>query len=179
MNRDYKNGQQDDVDYFIGREVEKTPAYDKDTLFVVGVKDPKEVAKQATRNGCDHIQLGANQSFNIDGINEDEHEEWHIMVDELLHSGFWVTLDYDVKFHEYVLENGWNEHDRFISMISVKLPHVHQLNYNACIKIDDKDFKATNPGVWVSYVQEHLDRKKFTDWEKYTKDLPIKVDSEH
>jgi hypothetical protein len=101
------------------------------------------------------------------------------MVDELLHSGFWVTLDYDVRFHEYVLENGWNEHDRFISMISVKLPQVHQLNYNACIKIDDKDFKATNPGVWVSYVQEHLDRKKFTDWEKYTKDLPIKVDSEH
>ena len=47
------------------------------------------------------------------------------------------------------------------------------------LKIDDKDFKATNPGVWVSYVQEHLDRKKFTDWEKYTKDLPIKVDSEH
>ena len=179
MKREYENGIKDNVEFFTGVEVEKTPAYDKDTLFVVGVKDPKEVAKQATRNGCDHIYLGANQSFNIDGINEDEHEEWHIMVDELLHSGFWVTLDYDVKFHEYVLENGWNEHDRFISMISVKLPHVHQLNYNACIKIDDKDFKATNPGVWVSYVQEHLDRKKFTDWEKYTKDLPIKVDSEH
>ena len=43
MKRDYKNGQHDDVDYFVGREVEKTPAYDKDTLFVVGVKDPKEV----------------------------------------------------------------------------------------------------------------------------------------
>ena len=179
MKRDYKNGQYDDVDYFVGREVEKTPAYDKDTLFVVGVKDPKEVVKQATRNGCDHIYLGANQSFVIDGITEDEHEAWQKMVDELLHSGFWVTLDYDVKFHEEVLENGWNEHDQFISMISVKLPYVNQLNYNACIKIDDKDFKATNPGVWVSYVQQHLDRDKFTGWEKYTSDQPIKVDSEH
>ena len=179
MKRDYKNGQHDDVDYFVGREVEKTPAYYKDTLFVVGVKDPKEVVKQATRNGCDHIYLGANQSFVIDGITEDEHEAWQKMVDELLHSGFWVTLDYDVKFHEEVLENGWNEHDQFISMISVKLPYVNQLNYNACIKIDDKDFKATNPGVWVSYVQQHLDRDKFTGWEKYTSDQPIKVDSEH
>ena len=37
MNRDYKNGQQDDVDYFIGREVEKTPAYDKDTLSLIHI----------------------------------------------------------------------------------------------------------------------------------------------
>ena len=64
-------------------------------------------------------------------------------------------------------------------MISVKLPNVNRLNYNACIKIDDKDFRASNPGVWVSYVQEHLKRDKFTDWDKYTSDQPIKVDSEH
>ena len=115
----------------------------------------------------------ANQSFVIDGITEDEHEAWQKMVDELLHSGFWVTLDYDVKFHEEVLENGWNEHDQFISMISVKLPYVNQLNYNACIKIDDKDFKATNPGVWVSYVQQHLDRDKFTGWERYKDDKEV------
>ena len=36
------------------------------------------------------------------------------------------------------------------SMISVLLPYIdQQWNYNACIKIDDKDFKASNPGVWV------------------------------
>ena len=29
MNRDYSNGQKDDVEYFVGNEVEKTPAYDK------------------------------------------------------------------------------------------------------------------------------------------------------
>ena len=180
MNRDYKDGQRDDIDYFIGREVEKTPAFDRDTLFVVGIKDPKEVIKQANRNGCDHIYLGANQSFMIDDYgNDEQHEGWHTLVSSLLAEGFWVTLDYDVRYHEYVLESGWNEYDQFISMISVKLPNINRLNYNACIKIDDKDFRASNPGVWVSYVQEHLKRDKFTDWDKYTSDQPIKVDSEH
>ena len=36
MNRDYDEGVRDDVIYFTGYEVEKTPAFDMDTLFVVG-----------------------------------------------------------------------------------------------------------------------------------------------
>ena len=62
------------------------------------------------------------------------------------------------------------EYDTFIPMISIKLPYIKQLNYNACIKLDDKDFKATNPGVWVHSVHNMLDREVFTDWSKYTKD---------
>jgi len=50
------------------------------------------------------------------------------------------------------------------------LPYINQLNYNACIKLDDKDFKASNPGVWVHSVQDLQKRKVFTDWTKYTKD---------
>ena len=69
-----------------------------------------------------------------------------------------------------MLEEGWNEKDTFISMISVKMPYVRQLNYNACIKIDDIGFKETNPGVWVHSVQDLQTRDKFTDWTKYTKD---------
>jgi hypothetical protein len=79
-------------------------------------------------------------------------------------------LDYDVSHHENVLEGGMTEYDTFIPMISVKLPYIGQLNYNACIKLDDKDFKATNPGVWTHSVNGLLDRKVFTDWTKYTKD---------
>ena len=48
-----------------------------------------------------------------------------------------------------------------------------------CIKIDDENFRATNPGVWVYYAQELKDRKKFTSWEDYGKDQPIILDSEH
>ena len=55
-------------------------------------------------------------------------------------------------------------------MISVKMPYVNQLNYNACIKIDDIGFNETNPGVWTHPVQDLQNRKVFTDWTKYTKD---------
>ena len=37
MDRDYNNGKKDGVIYFTGREIEKTPAFDKETLFVVGI----------------------------------------------------------------------------------------------------------------------------------------------
>ena len=181
MNRDYSNGQKDDVEYFVGNEVEKTPAYDKKTLFVVGIKSYRDILKLATRNDCDHVYLGANQSFAITGEfgTDEESVSWEEMITECLRAGLWVTLDYDVRYHNWILENGVNEHEQFISMISVKLPYIEQLNYNACIKIDDENFRATNPGVWVYYAQELKDRKKFTSWEDYGKDQPIILDSEH
>ena len=55
-------------------------------------------------------------------------------------------------------------------MISVKLPYLQQLGYNAIIKLDDKDFKSTNPGVWCHNLHSLLTRETFTDWSKYTKD---------
>jgi len=97
-------------------------------------------------------------------------EDWDFLVTGLIKEGIWVTLDYPVELHEDVLEYGFIEYDNFIPMISIKLPYINQLNYNACIKLDDKDFKATNPGVWVLPVNELLQRDKFTDWSKYTKD---------
>ena len=78
MNRDYSNGQKDDVEYFVGNEVEKTPAYDKKTLFVVGIKSYRDILKLATRNDCDHVYLGANQSFDLTGEygTEEETSSW-------------------------------------------------------------------------------------------------------
>jgi len=71
------------------------------------------------------------------------------------------------------LEAGYNEQSKFISQISVKLPYIDHLNYNACIKIDDKDFKASNAGVWIHQVHDLQDRSKFTDWSKYENDNPV------
>ena len=163
MNRDYDDGVKDDVVYFTGYEVEHTPVHGEHTLFVVGPQDPAEVIAKAKKEAVEHIYLGANQSFNIDGGTS---RQWDGLVQELCQAGFWVTLDYDVRYHEYVLEAGYNEHNKFISMISVKLPHIDQLNYNACVKIDDKDFKASNAGVWVHYARDLQPRYKFTSWEK-------------
>ena len=169
MKRDYDNGVKDDVVYFTGYEVEKTPAFEEHTLFVVGPRPLQEVLKQAKKNAVDHINLGANQSFNIDGGTS---YAWDELVKGLLKESYMVTLDYDVRYHEYVIEAGYNEYNKFISMISVKLPYIDHLNYNACIKIDDKDFKASNVGVWVHYARDLQPRDKFTDWAKYENDNP-------
>jgi hypothetical protein len=59
-------------------------------------------------------------------------------------------------------------------MISVKLPYIRQFGYNATIKLDDKDFAATNPGVWCHSLHDLQNYKVFTDWSKYTKDEVIK-----
>jgi hypothetical protein len=169
MNRDYDDGVKDDVVYFTGYEVEHTPVHGEHTLFVVGPQDPAEVIAKAKKEAVEHIYLGANQSFNIDGGTSGQ---WDELVKGLLKENYMVTLDYDVRYHEYVIEAEYNEHNKFISQISVKLPYIEQLNYNACIKIDDKDFKASNAGVWIHQVRDLQPRDKFTDWSKYENDEP-------
>jgi hypothetical protein len=168
MNRDYATGTSEGVVFFTGREIEHTAAYGMDTLFVTGVQNPAEVLVLAKQEKVKHIYFGANQSFNPKSTNE--LENWELMVLALLKQDFWCTLDFDVKFAEDVLECGFNEHRKFIPMISVKLPYLTQFNYNATIKLDDKDFEATNPGVWTHRLHDLLDSNKFTDWDQYKED---------
>ena len=163
-----RDGHDVDTKFFIGTEVEHTPAYGQKTLFVVGLQNLKEILARALNNNCPHIYLGANQSFQPN--NDGEWNEWEYIISGLVKENIWVTLDYDLKYHENILEESWNEKDTFISMISVKMPYVRQLNYNACIKIDDRGYRETNPGVWVHSVHDLQTRKTFTDWTKYTKD---------
>ena len=98
---------------------------------------------------------------------------WDNMIKSVLKLGVLTTLDFDVKHVEWVLGGCYAENDNFIPQISVKIPYLEQLRYNATIKIDDKDFKASNPGVWCHSLHDLLDRKMFTPWNKYTKDAPI------
>ena len=173
MNRDYDDGVKDDVIFFTGIEIEHTPAYGKKTLFVVGTQDADKIVELAQKESCDHIYLGANHSFN--DASNDAQDAWEKLCLDLLKQDFWVTLDFDVRYYDAILDLlcSLNEHDKFIAQISVKLPYLSNLNYNACIKIDDKDFKATNPGVWVHQVHDLMDRQAFTDWSKYGKDKAI------
>ena len=92
------------------------------------------------------------------------------MIRPFLAKGYWCTLDIDVTATEGLLEGGLCESNNFIPMISVKLPYIQQLGYNATLKLDDKDFDATNPGVWCHSVHELQNRAVFTDWSKYAKD---------
>jgi hypothetical protein len=163
------------VDFFIGREVEHTPAFGLLTLFVVGLQDSQIVLQEAMNNDCTHIYFGANQSFpKLETNNGDAWQEWESMIQDCLQKGFLCTLDLDSTCTEGLTESGLVEYNNFIPMISVKLPYIQLLGYNATIKLDDRDFAATNPGVWCHSLHELRDRKKFTDWSKYTKDEVIK-----
>ena len=153
------------------------------TLFVVGVHDPQVILHiandsqtyQDESKRIKHIYFGANQSFPLLGINDGAGwKPWEYMIQECLDAGYWCTLDSDVSVAEGVLESIISEHSRFIPMISVKLPYVKLYNYNTTIKIDDKDFAATNPGVWCHSLHDLQNRAVFTDWSKYTQDEVIK-----
>lgn len=167
-----RDGHDESTKFFIGTEVEHTPAYGQRTLFVVGLQPTKEILARALNNNCPHIYMGANQSF--DPKTSEDYMDWDHVITPLLKEGIWVTLDYDIGHQEEVIESGFNEYNNFISIISAKVPHIDLLNYNAIIKIDDKGFKASNPGVWCHSVHDLQKRDVYTDWTKYTKDEVIK-----
>jgi hypothetical protein len=175
MKRDYTDGVANNITFFTGIEIEKTPAYGMKTLFVVGVHDDQIITTMAQNNDCTHIYFGANQSFKTDGVNDAQNwRMWEDMIYVCLEQGYWCTLDLDVSEVEGLLESGLVEKQQFIPQISVKLPYLQQLGYNATIKIDDKDFKATNPGVWCHNLHDLLGRDRFTSWDQYGKDEIIK-----
>ena len=163
------------VTFFTGTEVEHSPAFGKATLFVVGLQDSQIVQQTAKNNDCEHIYFGANQSFPaLDKNDADAWREWEVMIQDCLEAGWLCTLDLDHAQAEGLLESGLVEFHNFIPMISVKLPYIKQYGYNTTIKIDDRDFAATNPGVWCLSLHDLLKRHRFTDWSKYTKDEIIK-----
>ena len=145
MKRDYADGVTDSAELFIGTEIEKTPAYGMKTLFVVGIKDSNDLVSICKERGIKHVYLGANQSFDGESF-----EEWDNLSRELIDAGLWVTLDFDVKHVESVLEFIVISDSQFIPQISVKIPYLSQFNYNACVKIDDKDFKTRLD--WGNYI---------------------------
>ena len=174
MQRDYATGSAEAITYFTGVEIEKTPAYGMQTLFVVGVRPLEEITDIVTQRKCDHVYLGANQSF--DGYDL---VDWDRMTLELLRLGYLVTLDFDVKFcsqHPKWLKQ-LSEFDNFIPQISVKIPHLQDYNTNATVKIDDIDFNATNRGVWCHSLNELQEDSVMTKWSFYGNDKIIREDT--
>lgn len=174
MKRDYTTGELDNAIFFFGKEVEHTPAYGMDTLFVTGVQ-PIEAIEGALANTTyetTHIFFGANHSFNP--VDYTEHKEWEDMIYYFLKKEYLCSLDIPMSQVEEFHESGYCEYDNFIPQIRVPIPYIKLWNYNTMLKIDDKDFKATNPGVWSHSLHMLLDRNKFTDWSRYKNDEVIK-----
>jgi hypothetical protein len=167
MNRDGHQA----VSFFVGTEVEHSPAYGEKTLFVIGIQDSTEILNKAKHQGCTHIYFGANQSFpNLDINDVSGWQPWERMIADCLDAKFLCTLDLDVSCAEGLLEGGLTERHNFIPMLSVKIPYIRQFPYGTTLKLDDKDFAATNAGVWCHNLHDLQKRRVFTDWSKYTQD---------
>jgi hypothetical protein len=170
MKRDYTSGISEDVVFFMGKEVEHTPAFGLLTLFVTGVQSIEDVASNL--NGAEHIFFGANHSFNPqDNL---DWQRWESMITYFLEKEYLCSLDIPLSAVEEFNDGGMNDYNNFIPQIRVPIPYVKLWNYNTMLKIDDKDFKATNPGVWTHSLHDLKTRDKFTPWSAYTNDTIIK-----
>ena len=177
MNRDYTSGEQDNVLFFTGVEVEHTPAFGEKTLFVVGVQSVELIEEQlskVTRTDIKHIFFGANHSFNPTHNDYNGWKQWEDMITYFLNKGYLCSLDIPLSAVEEFHDGGLCDYNNFIPQIRIPLPYIKLWNYNTMIKIDDKDFKATNPGVWSHSLHTLMDRSKFTDWNQYKNDEVIK-----
>jgi hypothetical protein len=176
-----KRAGHEDVKFFIGTEVEHTPALGLKTLFVVGVQPIVDIIQTLSdpytqiNQPIEHIYFGANMSFPNPPVN-DFHtwKLWEDMIKPCLGTGILCTLDVDSTCVEGLVESDLTEYSNFIPMISVKLPYMSQLGYNATIKLDDRDFAASNPGVWCHSLHTLQNREVFTPWSRYTKDEIVK-----
>lgn len=176
MNRDYQEGKVATATFFTGIEIEHTPAYGKKTLFVVGVQDVDQINIFYNAHNCEHIFFGANHSFNpgLDLPNDiNQWTVWEEMISSFLKKDILCSLDIPISHSEDFLEAGLAEYDNFIPQLRVVIPYIKQWNYNTMVKIDDKDFKASNPGVWSHSLHDLMNREKFTDWSKYKLDTII------
>lgn len=170
MNRDGHK----DANFFIGGEVEKTPAYAKKTLFVIGRQNLDEIFKLAKENKVSHVFMGANHSYKATYDAKDTY--WNDTITALLDKGYWVTLDYPAQQHGNLLNllsKGVWQSRLFVPLLSIRIPHVQTSNPNLTIKIDDINFKFTNPGVWCLHHHEATDSNRFTDWSEYDSDVVI------
>jgi hypothetical protein len=174
MNRDYTSGESENAIFFFGNEVEHTPAFGMDTLFVTGVQTVDDIAfhLSGTTYQTKHIFFGANHSFNPQ--SPQEWDSWEKMITYFLDKDYICSLDIPLSAVEEFNDGGLNDYDNFIPQIRVPVPYIKLWNYNTMLKIDDKDFKATNPGVWCHSLHDLKDRSKFTPWSAYANDLILK-----
>lgn len=106
MKRDYSTGESNDIVFFYGKEIEHTPAFEKNTLFVVGLPSIDEISSRV--QGYEHIFFGANHSFNPkDNL---DWQRWETIIQFFLDKEYLCSLDIPVALAEEFLENGLNEH---------------------------------------------------------------------
>ncbi len=155
--------------FYVGPEVEKTPAFAKKTLFVVDLQDTTTVDRYARENKVQHISLGAHNSFDASHYTTYFGKTWEDQITYLLDKGYWVTLNYPAHQHKTVLSmlnNGIWQSRLFVPVLSVNVPRLENSSPNLSIKMDDISGN-NSPGVWTMHFTEVTDSNRFTDWNEY------------
>ena len=166
----------ENVKFFSGVEVEHTPAFGKQTLFVVGIQPLQEIQDwlddfnsfEDQSKHIGHIFFGANHSFHP--ANRLEWQRWESMIEPFLRNGYLCSLDIPITHVEEFNDGSLCDYRNFIPQIRVSIPYTKLWNYNTMLKIDDKDFDATNPGVWCHSLHSLMSRETFTSWDDYKGD---------
>ena len=168
----------ENTQFFLGNEVERTPAYGEKTLFVVGLQTVEAIDAalqdanlQTIPSPIRHIFFGANHSYNPS--TAEEIQQWERVIDVFLDRGFLCSLDIPMNQVADFHEGGLCEYVNFIPQIRVSIPYIGLWNYNTMLKIDDQDFAATNPGVWCHSLHALQSRETFTDWNQYSWDQTL------
>ena len=169
MLRDYKSGTKDNVKVFYGVEVEHTPAYGLQTLFLArNDLTFDQIQELAVLSNAEAIYYGANRSY------MHNHYQQVLQVIKFIEHGYYVTVDYPFELHQLVSQKyalTW-KHPKFIPFCSIIFPDSEE-DTSLCFKIDDIDFDKTNPGVWTMSMKDFKSKAGFTKWNDYKKDEPI------
>lgn len=172
MQRDYTTGYKEDVKVFSGIEIEHTPAYGKQTLFLArNDLTFDQIISLAVASDAEAIYFGANRTY------MHSHAMQVAQIHQLLDRGYWVTVDYPYELHRLVskkFQTCWTN-DKFIPFCSIIFPFTED-DKQLCFKVDDEDFNKTNPGVWSMSMEDFKDKSGFTKWDQYKKDEPIGED---
>ena len=169
MKRIYSTGTKKDVTVFSGLEIEHTPAYGLQTLFIArNDLTFDQIQELAVLSNAEAIYYGANRSY-VHG-----HYMQVPQIMKFLEHGYYVTVDYPFELHQMVGQKFaliW-KHEKFIPFCSIIMPDSEE-DSSLCFKIDDIDFNKTNPGVWTMNMKDFKDKAGFTKWDEYIKDEPI------
>ena len=169
MLRDYNTGTIDNVKVFSGLEVEHTPAFGKQTLFLATNELTfEQIHNMAESVNAEAIYYGANRTFMVN------HGTQIAQMMKFLDMDYYVTIDYQYSIHSEVkkrFKQVWNR-EKFIPFCSIIFADSEE-DDNLCIKIDDKDFNKTNPGVWTMTMNNFKQSSGFTSWKEYKQDQPI------
>jgi hypothetical protein len=179
--RDYQNKvSPTDVTFFIGNNEDNSITKGFNTLFIIGVPDIEEIARVLTQyNGEEevtHIYFGAEQSFKVSTY--EDMSEWIPVIQHFLTLDYWCTLDLDLSLLNFIHETELSSWNQFVPVISVKIPYISDLGYNAIVKIDDSDFNHSNVGVWCHRTHDLMSYDKYTPWGKYADDVVVRDDKD-